>query len=203
MDSFDDRRLPRVLPPQVLPLKQFLRVCITDRLTCKRSLPQQIAFLSDRIDVVILREKDLNREAYERLACEVSYACAQAHIRFVVHSQVDCAHRLGCDALHLPLPLLREHGRPEGFSCVGTNVHTVAEVVEAQQLGADVVVASPVFAPSCKPDVAGKGVAFLHAIVEKAHVPVFALGGITDETVAQVRACDIAGACRMADYMQR
>ena len=122
---------------------------------------------------------------------------------FAAHTQVDVARRMGCSVVHLPLPLLRAQGRPEGFSCVGTNVHATGEVREAEALGADLLIASPVFAPSCKPGAPFGGAAFLRDVVEQARIPVLALGGITDENEQVVRACGAAGACRMADYARR
>ena len=85
----------------------------------------------------------------------------------------------------------------------GTNVHEADEVAEAEVLGADVLVASPVFAPSCKPASTARGLPFLRAVLDRAHAPVFALGGITDENERLIREAGAAGACRMADYARR
>ena len=127
----------------------FRRVFVTDRLGCALPLPQQTAFLAESgaIDAVILREKDLDDAAYELLAAEMAAVCARCGIAFVAHAHVEAARRLGCAAVHLPLPLLRAQGRPDGFAWVGTNVHEADEVAESEVLGADVLVASPVFAP--------------------------------------------------------
>lgn len=183
--------------------ERFLRVFVTDRRSCARSLADQVLLLQGEVDVVILREKDLDAEAYERLAREVAAACAGAGIALVPHTHADAARRLGCAAIHLPLPQLRAQGRPEGFGCVGTNVHAMAEVDEAEAVGADVLIAGPVFQPSCKPDARPAGLSFLRSVVQRAHVPVLALGGVTDENEALVRAQGATGACRMADYARR
>ncbi|WP_080797191.1 thiamine phosphate synthase [Arabiibacter massiliensis] len=184
---------------------RFWRVFVTDRRACARPLPDQVALLAAQglIDAVILREKDLDEAAYARLAAEVADACAAAGIAFAVHTHAAVARRLGARAVHLPLPQLRAQGRPEGFAAVLASVHSLEEAAEARALGADVLVASPVFAPSCKPGVAGRGPAFLRAIVEAAGAPVLALGGITDATEPLARACGAAGACRMADFARR
>ena len=76
-------------------------------------------------------------------------------------------------------------------------------MAEAEVLGADVLVASPVFAPSCKPASTARGLPFLRAVLDRAHAPVFALGGITDENERLIREAGAAGACRMADYARR
>lgn len=183
----------------------FARIFVTDRLSCARPLPQQVELLAaaGAVDAVILREKDLDADAYARLAAKVAAACARCGVAFAAHTQVDAARRIGCAAVHLPLPLLRAQGRPDGFAWVGTNVHEAEEADEAEALGADALVASPVFAPSCKPATAARGLPFLRATVRRAHVPVFALGGITDENEPLIREVGAAGACRMADYARR
>ena len=145
----------------------------------------------------------LDDAAYELLAAEMAAVCARCGIAFVAHAHVEAARRLGCAAVHLPLPLLRAQGRPDGFAWVGTNVHEADEVAEAEVLGADVLVASPVFAPSCKPASTARGLPFLRAVLDRAHAPVFALGGITDENERLIREAGAAGACRMADYARR
>ena len=59
------------------------------------------------------------------------------------------------------------------------------------------------FAPSCKPASTARGLPFLRAVLDRAHAPVFALGGITDENERLIREAGAAGACRMADYARR
>ena len=178
----------------------FLRVAMTDRRNCTRPLPCQVARLAGRVDVLIMREKDLGDAAYASLAREVMAACERAGVVFVAHGHVAAARAVGAPYLHLPLPELDRAGRPEGFALVGTNVHGVAEVARAERLGADYLIASPVFAPSCKP-LPGRGTAFLEQVMAAARVPVLALGGITDATEPAVRATQVAGAVRMSDYM--
>lgn len=185
---------------------KFLRVFITNRSTCVHPLPAQVERLAAQglIDAVILRERDLNECAYLCLAHEVQAVCGRAQVAFVPHTHVQAARDLGCASLYLPLPQLRAEGRPDGFTMLVASVHSAQEAAEACALGADVLVASPVFAPSCKPDVPARGTAFLRELVEQAgNIPVLALGGITDKTEPEVRACGAAGACRMAEFAQR
>ena len=180
---------------------QFARVAITDRLNCTRPLPDQVERLAGKVDALVLREKDLAPDAYERLARDVRAACERAHVAFIAHSFVEPARRAGARSLHLPLPVLARTGRPAGFELVGTNVHELDEIVGAEALGADYLIASPVFAPSCKP-LPGRGLDFLNAVIARDHVPVLALGGVTDTTEQQIRQTKAAGACRMSGYMR-
>ena len=178
----------------------FLRVAMTDRHRCARPLPEQVARVAGAYDALIMREKDLDDGAYAALAREVMAACERAGVAFIAHGHVLSAREAGASRLHLPLPALERDGRPEGFDLVGTNVQEVDEVAVAEVLGADYLVASPVFAPSCKP-LPGRGVTFLEQVIAAAHVPVLALGGITDATEPVVRAAGAAGAVRMSDAM--
>lgn len=186
---------------------RFLRVAITDRASCPRSLPDQVSRLSGMVDAIIVREKDLDEDSYETLLREVAAACAGSAaqdglpMRCIAHTHVEAARRVGVGAIHLPLPALREMGgAPEGFVAVGTNVHEVEEVAEAERLGAGYLMASPVFAPSCKP-MDGRGLEFLREVVEASSVPVVALGGIDDEREESVREAGAAGAARMSGWM--
>lgn len=186
---------------------RFLRVAVTDRACCPRPLPEQVGRLSGIVDAVIVRAKDLDEASYEALLREVAAACARSEARdggpllCIAHSHVAAARRAGVGRIHLPLPVLRGlGGAPGGFSSVGTNVHEVGEVAEACRLGADCLVASPVFAPSCKP-VEGRGIAFLREVVRTSRVPVLALGGIDEAREAAVREAGAAGACRMSGWM--
>lgn len=175
---------------------------MSDRHGCPRTLVEQVGRLAGTVDAFILREKDLDDAAYGALAREVMAACKTAGIAFSAHGHVEAARRIGARCVHLPLPAFEATGRPQGFALVGTNVHEVAEVARAEALGADYLIASPVFVPSCKP-VKGRGADYLRAVVTAAHVPVLALGGITDGTEPFVRAAGAAGAVRMSDYMRR
>lgn len=186
---------------------RFLRVAITDRASCSRLLPEQARRLSGIVDAVIVREKDLDEASYGALLREVAAACAESvasdgsPMLCIAHTHVEAARRAGVERIHLPLPVLRKlGGAPEGFSTVGTNVHEVEEVAEAERLGARCLMASPIFVPSCKP-LGGRGLGFLRQVVAASSVPVVALGGIDDEREALVREAGAAGAARMLGWM--
>ncbi|MEG2260373.1 MAG: thiamine phosphate synthase [Raoultibacter sp.] len=179
-------------------------LCITARKLCARPLPAQIAHLAQLgcIDTVILREKDMSEAAYETLARQVQRECDCAQLDFVVHTFSAVAQRLGCATVHLPLPLLRAQGRPPAIECVGASVHSVAQALEACQLGANYLVASPIFATDCKPGQPGRGSDFLREVVAATTLPVYALGGITDATEPLLTSTGAQGFCRRSHYMR-
>ncbi|AEB06580.1 thiamine monophosphate synthase [Coriobacterium glomerans PW2] len=179
----------------------FARVALTDRVHCARPLPEQVLRIAGRIDAIVVRERDLDDDAYERLARAVAAACDEAGVALIVHGRPAVARRMGLNAVHLPLPQLVEQGRPAGIAWVGTNVHEPDEVELAQRSGADYLMASPIFKPSCKPLAAARGLEFLERVLACARLPVLALGGIDDAAERAVRSTGAAGACRMSGYM--
>ncbi|MEG0027006.1 MAG: thiamine phosphate synthase [Raoultibacter sp.] len=180
----------------------YRRIAFTARNLCARSLPEQIERLAGKIDAVVVREKDLTESEYEALAQTVLMVCQPLSIECVLHTFAGAARRLGCDTLHVPLPLLQKRGRPSGFMRVGTGVHSLEEVARAQNLGADYLVASHIFATGCKEGQPARGLAFLSEVVEASTVPVYALGGIVESNEARVIAAGAQGSCRMSDYMR-
>lgn len=181
------------------------RICITDRTLCADPLPEHLERLALRklIDGVIVREKDLSENEYEMLLRQILAVCSKARIECVAHSFVEVAQRLDVTTIHLPLPVLRAQGKPFGFKRVGTGVHSLEEVYEAQCLGADYLIASHIFSTDCKPGIAPRGPSFLRSVLAVATVPVYALGGISDNNEREVIATGVRGVCRMSDYMKR
>lgn len=154
---------------------------------------------------IILREKDLPEAEYEELAGEVINLCRAYEIPCILHSYPEAARRLHCQAIHLPLHLLEDfHGRMEGFSVIGSSVHSVAEAMRAQALGATYLTAGHIFATDCKQGLPPRGLDFLRQICQSVTIPVYAIGGITPagEQLAQVMSCGAAGGCVMSGMMR-
>lgn len=80
---------------------------------------------------------------------------------------------------------------PSGYS-----VHSLAEAVRAEELGARYLLASPIFPTTSKPGHPGIGLDMLRKISARVTAPVFALGGVID--ASRARACIEAGAYGIA-----
>lgn len=176
----------------------FALVAITERGLCPEPLPQRIArLIRAGFDAVILREKDLGPDAYRELASQAVRELERAGLdprRLVVHGLHGLP--LGTLCRHVPLNVLRAHAglRPYGGQ-LGASVHSAAEAVEAQQLGADYLVAGHVFATACKPGMEPRGLPWLREVCRLATLPVLAVGGIAPANAAAVREAGAAGAC--------
>ena len=189
-------------------MSTFKRVAISNRHLCPRSLQEQAALLAGRVDILILREKDLTEDAYERLAAQVRQACQDSGIELICHTFLQAARKIGCTAVHLPLPDFQEQWENlGGFKTIGVSIHSLEEALQVQEIFQvqklrGYLTASNIFETACKEGLPGKGTEFLSEICRKVSLPVYGLGGITADNEELIRTAGAAGACRMSDYMK-
>ena len=179
-------------------------LCVTDRTLCPEHFLSQISRIAAAGPAgVNLREKDLCESAYRSLAAQVLSLCRQHQVPCILHTFPSAARALGATALHLPLPLLRAMPKEEraAFSSLGTSCHSIAEALEAQALGATYLLAGHIFDTSCKPGLPGRGLDFLAQVCAAVPLPVYAIGGITAETLPGVRRAGARGACFRSGFM--
>ena len=121
----------------------------------------------------------------------------------ILHTHVQAAQALGCGAIHLPLPILRTlpvevRGN---FPVLGASCHSLEEAREAAGLGCTYLTVGHIFATQCKAGIPPRGLALLQAVCQSVPIPVWAIGGITPERIAAVRAAGAAGGCMMSSLM--
>ena len=185
-------------------------IAVTDSASCPRPLPEQIERLTrltqQRPQAIILRAKDIDRKAYRSLAKSAQQLCTAASLPLILHSDWQLARELGINRLHLPLALLRQLPACERapFAWLSTSVHSVDEALEAQRLGASVLIAGHIYATQCKACLAPRGLRFLHEVCKAVQLPVYAIGGIGFDATqhAELRTQGARGACVMSAYMR-
>lgn len=152
---------------------------------------------------IVLREKDLSPAEYMALAQRVMEICRNHGVNCILHSFADAALALQAEAIHLPLPVLRElpPEKRERFRFRGASCHSVSQAREAEELGCTYITAGHVFETDCKKGLPGRGLPFLEQVCGAVSVPVYAIGGISPENMAQVRRAGAAGACLMSSLM--
>lgn len=179
-------------------------ICVTNRLLCNEDFLTRIEKIAEAKPAgIILREKDLSKEAYKLLASKVLAICEKHGITCILHSFADIASELNSRALHLPLPILRSLSVEvkSGFSILGASCHSVEDAMDAERLGCSYITAGHVFDTDCKKGLPGRGLKFLQAICESVSIPVYAIGGISTENIAVVRNAGAKGACVMSRAM--
>lgn len=134
---------------------------VTNRKLSVRPFLEQIEILcKKRPERILLREKDLEQEAYTRLAGKVKEICDIYQVPFYCHTYREAAVKTEAAGLHLSLPVLRSTGGAEDLekTAVGCSVHSVQEAEEAAALGADYLIAGHIYTTECKKDLPPRGV---------------------------------------------
>lgn len=178
-------------------------ICITNRKLCSDHFLQTVEKACDRSDMVILREKDLNEAEYSHLAGEVAKLCKSRNVLFCVHSFIETAKRVPCDALQLSYSAFCDFVAQKPLFCkTGVSIHSVPEAMEAQRLGADYLIAGHIFETSCKEGVAPRGLSFLREVVSAVSIPVYAIGGIQFDNAELIYQVGAKGVCMMSQMMR-
>lgn len=188
--------------------KNFKLICVTNRHLCEGDFNQRIcALLTAGADAVILREKDLTETEYIHLSQKLFTFPQMQDIsgvnRIILHHFPAAAGILNWPFIHLSLWQLEKN--PEirkQFSKIGVSVHSCEEALRAEHLGADYLTAGHIFDTECKHGLPGRGPAFLHRICASVSIPVFAIGGISPDNIADIKNTGASGACLMSSFMK-
>lgn len=157
---------------------------------------------------LILREKDLTDDAYESLAKKVFDLCKREDITFFLHTKIEIARKIGCQNIHLSIPVLKglseteKKALTEDFCEISISCHSMEDVEIAMVGGATQIILGTIFETECKKGVLGKGVEFVREICQKCPLPVYAIGGMNLQRLPLVIDAGAAGCCMMSGFMQ-
>lgn len=182
----------------------FKILSVTNRHLCREPLAVRIRRIArSGIDGIILREKDLSEEEYQCLAAEVMEICRKSGTMCVLHTFADTAEKLGAEALHLPLPILKNlpQTQREKFAVLGASCHSLEDVQEAARFGCTYVTLGHIFVTDCKKGLPPRGIDLLREVCGYSPIPVYAIGGIRPENLFEVQAAGAAGACIMSGLL--
>ena len=153
--------------------------------------------LTAGVRAIQLREKDLDARAFVELATEVRALTRRRGALLFINDRVDVALAVEADGVHLPgtgMPASVVRRLIGPHRLIGVSAHSVEEAVQAASQGADFVVLGPVYdTPSKRLYGAPIGTNLLGEAVRRCRVPVFAIGGVTAERVAELRAAGVSG----------
>jgi thiamine-phosphate diphosphorylase len=156
------------------------------------------------VDVVQVREPDLEAGALAGLVRDCLHAAAGTPVRIVVNDRLDVALATGAHGVHL-----RGDGLPNAAArriapaglVIGRSVHDAAGAAAAGD--ADYLIAGSVFATSSKPHApALLGLDGLAAVVAAAAgSPVWAIGGVNAERIPQLVARGVSGVAAIGAFV--
>ena len=147
---------------------------------------------------VILRHYDHPERA--DLARDLAKICRQRRIMLLIAGDWRLAAAVGADGVHLPESLARR-GPPAWGATAGKRseflvtaaAHSPAAIQRAERAGVNAVLLSPVFATASHPGKKGLGPVRFALWCRKAHVPIYALGGIDSMTFRRLKGSGLTG----------
>lgn len=177
-------------------------IAVTNRKLCKDNFVLRVReILSAEPFEVMLREKDLSDDKYCQLAKEI-VADNNGYKKVLALNRPEIALELGIENVHLTMQQLMEHGRPSFIKRAGVSVHSAEEAETAQKLGADYLIAGHIYATDCKKGVPPRGIEFFRGVCESVDIPVFAIGGISENNFNEPLENGGTGVCLMSEFMK-
>ena len=177
-------------------------IAVTNRKLCTDNFVLRVReILSAEPFEVILREKDLSDDKYCQLAKEI-VADNNGYKKVLALNRPEIALELGIENVHLTMQQLTEQGRPSFIKRAGVSVHSAEEAETAQKLGADYLIAGHIYATDCKKGVSPRGIEFFRGVCECVDIPVFAIGGISENNFNEPLENGGTGVCLMSEFMK-
>jgi len=178
-----------------LPLPYLILMTDENRLpdpkTAARALPKGSA--------VILR----HRQARERclLAQSLRPIISERALLLLISEDAELAKRIGADGLHLPEARAREAAHWKAIRpawLITAAAHSPRALLFAAICGADAALLAPAFLTRSHVERASLGLPRLRLMAQRAPLPVYALGGVDDQTVRRLAGSALAGIAAIA-----
>jgi thiamine-phosphate pyrophosphorylase len=154
------------------------------------------AALTGGVDIVQLREKELDRRAIERAGATFRRLCDTYSVLFIVNDDPSLARSCRADGVHLgqdDLPVEEARQALGHDLLIGLSTHSREQIDGAA--GADYISVGPVWETPTKEGRPAVGLELVEYAGQRAPLPFYAIGGIDPTNAAQV--VD-AGARRLA-----
>jgi thiamine-phosphate pyrophosphorylase len=171
--------------------RRHFYLCVPHRDDWATFLP---AVLRGGVDVVQLREKDLDDECRIADAKIMGPICRSFDVPFLMNDSPELAVLVGADGVHVgqedaSVSHCRALLGPEAI--VGLSTHSTNEFDEALNQSATYFSAGPIVATPTKPGRSGTGANYAIASQARSDRPVFVTGGVNAENVAELVAAGL------------
>jgi thiamine-phosphate pyrophosphorylase len=155
------------------------------------------AALTGGVDIVQLREKELDDELIERSARTFRRLCNSFSALFIVNDDPDLSRRCDADGVHLgqddvAVGEARELLGPEAI--IGLSTHSEEQIEDSATAPVDYISVGPIWETPTKEGRPGVGLGLVEYAAEHSAHPFFAIGGIDPVNSQEVIA---AGATRL------
>jgi thiamine-phosphate pyrophosphorylase len=156
------------------------------------------------VDMVQLREKNLETRIWLDLAIEISKLCRRNKVFFIVNDRVDIAAASGADGVHLgqdDFPVGAARKILGKGKIIGKSTHSVEQAKEALRERVEYVAVGPVFWTETKKIDKPVGTELVAQVRKLTRKPILAIGGIKLENAATVLAAGATGVAVVSALM--
>jgi thiamine-phosphate pyrophosphorylase len=139
------------------------------------------------VDIVQLRGK--NRSLDELSALAQKLLIMSAKIPLIANDHAEIAQRVEVHGVHLGQDdnsIQRVRAQIKRPIVVGKSTHSIEQAIAAEREGADYIGFGPIFSTPTKPDYSPIGLTHIRDVHERVSIPIFCIGGIKSENLAQV-----------------
>ncbi len=179
--ELDSRVFPQANLPVIKALQLAHEYLITGSYTNRADFIQRLQAALDRgIRLLQLRVGPELQDEYAELVKQVMKRCRCNNAKLLLNTSVEEYTRHDVDGLHLNSErLMACRQRPVAkHRWLSASVHNEVELAQANRIGTDFIMLSPVLPTQSHPGAATLGWDRFHALSEISHSPVFALGGM-------------------------
>jgi thiamine-phosphate pyrophosphorylase len=157
-----------------------------------------------RGSIVILR--DYGHPDREDLARKVAAHCRRRGLLLLIAGSGALAARVGADGVHFPEALVH-HAKASRIRrrnwLITVAAHSLPAILRARKFAADAVLLSPAFPTESHAGAPGLGPLRFARLVQSAGMPVYALGGITSESVRRLKGSSVTGVAAIGAFARR
>ncbi len=156
--------------------------------------------------MIQIREKDLDTRQLMVLTHALLPLLTQQNGIVLLNDRVDLVLALKADGVHLrsdslPLPVAR--GILGTQKLIGVSTHSIEEIRQAENEGADFVVLGPIFETSSKQRYGPPlGLSTLETACRESRLPIYAIGGINHQNVSPVMSAGAYGVAVISSILQ-
>jgi thiazole tautomerase (transcriptional regulator TenI) len=174
-------------------------IAVTDDRQSVKDVAEKIIAIKDVMDYVQIREKS---KSIREIVSLIDYLQNNGvkKEKIIMNDRLDVALCMDIPTVHLP-----EHGLPvkmvkERYPHlrVGCSVHSFEKAKLAEANGADYVLYGHCFETNSKQGLPPNGVELLLQMKKELNIPVYAIGGITLETLPSIQAIEADGVAIMS-----
>ncbi|MCR6571282.1 thiamine phosphate synthase [Campylobacter insulaenigrae] len=146
------------------------------------------------VDIIQLREKNLNTLEFYHLALKVKAICDEFKIPFLINDRLDIALAIDASGVHIgqtDLPLQKARKLLGNEKIIGITINHKFELENIK--GADYLGVGAVFNTPSKENCVVLGIEGLKEITRLSSLPVIAIGGINENNISMLKDSGVTG----------